>query len=846
MKSIISKLLVFILLGAGFTLYGQVSPYCSPNTITTNPDITGGFDWRLDELNNGEVYIPTGPQQVSFGSPFYYPQGQPNLVVPAIPLLKDFKPEDGWEVVYYDFGTPVNAVNDPIFVLYNRYKSILRVFVLLINDDAEAKKAMLFLEWGPRPDNVKMGNAYLSAYKTPMDAMDNFNSNHLNIQFAKPNEYVVDQHFWLFADFPIIYDPCICGYETYLRFRASLVQESEIEMMINQAAINNSQVVQNGNTQTGSDWFKATFSGVQNVEKSTKLIKDSFTLVDISETGLKQSQTSGGSLKNLLNAGILSTASSWLKGISGVMNLLDYFVAGGSDDHKGTNVAIIPASTAKGTITTSNDYVKHQILAPGADGMQYIEPKVVPLYHNPLGVINLTEAPQLEYIDYNMLLSYPTGAVLPNGQNIVTRLPKVRQYRLKEEIKYAFNVHSNLEIESIEGSFLYRVGGPIHNFTDVSTNDYVSNIYNGSASNVMHGPIGPANTKPIDFNNYEESLFEQGIEINRWEIADNDWLDSLTYKTHYTPLSCLQNNQFRVFINKAYEWGGGNYGGVNNPEIYFRLRAILKRKDGKGEPIVFVATYNVAEPSKVTLEEQPMCDLVLDTETPITYVQDLIGNGFSNYSYHVEGFTTSSDPSWTNMFDDVENVLTLSSPNVYPAGDYFGLYELNLQGNSSQSLIISGTSDIVSGQYINVNNNVELTAGVTLRIDPNEMYPGCWDFVEPVNNQYLEMFCSSFFPYYTKTQKSGEGNEFLKLNETMVVISPNPAYDLMKISFSGGEVSSEIWVTDLSGKIVIQKASYLGSSITIPVGSVSSGMYIVFVRINGRLLTEKLIISKVN
>jgi hypothetical protein len=135
------KLLLYItlILGFNYSLYAQQEPYCAPNTETTDPDVTGGFDWRWNVLNNGNVYIPTGPQQVSFGSPYYYPQGQPNLVVPGIPLLKDFKPEDGWEVVYYDFGTPINAVNDPIFVLYNKYKAILRVFMLLINDDAEAK-----------------------------------------------------------------------------------------------------------------------------------------------------------------------------------------------------------------------------------------------------------------------------------------------------------------------------------------------------------------------------------------------------------------------------------------------------------------------------------------------------------------------------------------------------------------------------------------------------------------------------------------------------------------------------------------------------------------------------------
>jgi hypothetical protein len=833
-------------MGITTTVFSQ-EPFCEPNTITTNPDVTGGFDWRLNALNNGEVYIPTGPQQVSFGSPFYYPQGQPNLVTPGIPLLKDFHPEDGWEVVYYDFGSPVSAVNDPLFVLYNKYKGILRVFMLLINDDAEAKRAMMFLEWGVSTTNVKMGNAYLSAYKTPMDAMDKFNQQHHNLKFVKPNKYVVDQHFWLFADFPIIYDPCICTYESYLNFRASLVQESDIEMTINQTPINNSQVMQNGNTQTGSDWFKATFSAYENGEKSVKLIKDSFTLIDVSETDSKQIQTSGGTLKNIINAGILGTTSSWLTGISGVMNLLDYFVAGGSDDHAGTNIAMVPSSSAVGTITTTNDYVSHQILTPGSDGAQNLDPSGVAKYHNPLGIINLMEAPQLEYVDYNMLLSSgPTSiGLLPNGTNTISALPRVRQYRLKSDIKYAFNTHSDLEIESIEGAFLYRVGGPKGNGSVVQSNDFVSNIYINGQSSVIHFPVGPATTKPIDFNNYEKSLYDQGIEINRWEIADNDWLDSLTFKTPYTSLSCMKNNQFRVFINRAYEWnnnGKPDFGGVNEPEISFRVRAVLNRKDGKGEPVIFIATYNVATPKNVTPSETPMCDLILDSEIPIDYVQDLVGNNFANYSYHVESLPNSSDPTWGNMFDDVDYYLNMSSPNVYPSGNYFGLYEVNLQGNSSQYLTIVGQSDIVSGTQINVNSYVELQAGVTLRVDPYEIYSGCAELHQPVNNEYINGFCETFTPYYNK-KESSNASESKTTPEIKLQISPNPANDFILVNIQDREEPTEIWITDLSGKTIVPKNSYSQSNIQIPITSVSAGMYIVFVKINEQISSEKIVIS---
>lgn len=53
----INILTFYFFLSIYANVFAQENPYCEPNTTTTNPDITGGFDWRLEELNNRELFV---------------------------------------------------------------------------------------------------------------------------------------------------------------------------------------------------------------------------------------------------------------------------------------------------------------------------------------------------------------------------------------------------------------------------------------------------------------------------------------------------------------------------------------------------------------------------------------------------------------------------------------------------------------------------------------------------------------------------------------------------------------------------------------------------------------------
>ena len=130
------KTITLFILGASLSMASYAQP--CPKGITTNPSSPANpekqsktntfFDWRTQYYQvNSSVISAT-----QIESPFY--QNNNNNVTHFFEN-KDMKPEDGWELITYDLGfnengTPKNPPTDYVFVvLYNKYTSVLRVFL---------------------------------------------------------------------------------------------------------------------------------------------------------------------------------------------------------------------------------------------------------------------------------------------------------------------------------------------------------------------------------------------------------------------------------------------------------------------------------------------------------------------------------------------------------------------------------------------------------------------------------------------------------------------------------------------------------------------------------------------
>jgi hypothetical protein len=123
-----------LLLCSTATAFGQGGPSANRYLPANDPNLDPAWDWTtpVNNVPNGyPVYfnaastINSTNVQLPFNS-----SGHP-LSDALSHSTKDMYPEDGWMLVYRDFGTPGATFQPklPFFVLYNKYRGKLRVMV---------------------------------------------------------------------------------------------------------------------------------------------------------------------------------------------------------------------------------------------------------------------------------------------------------------------------------------------------------------------------------------------------------------------------------------------------------------------------------------------------------------------------------------------------------------------------------------------------------------------------------------------------------------------------------------------------------------------------------------------
>ena len=231
MKRKVLSALFFLLCSLAAT--AQV--HCSEIIRTTTPTINT-WDWRGRFW--GVYYITTSglPTYYTMDSPFYDVQ---NLNVQKLAdktdQNKDFKPEDGWELLKVDLGTPTMASRKPYAIFYNKYTARLRTFFLV---------TQLYSEVGTTDTQkggiIKVGfingdapfayqSNLLTAYTAPILPLDQFKR---DIIINTPNLFRSTLPYWLYADVPVMYDPCTCQNKGKLYIHAELINTAQVDITI--------------------------------------------------------------------------------------------------------------------------------------------------------------------------------------------------------------------------------------------------------------------------------------------------------------------------------------------------------------------------------------------------------------------------------------------------------------------------------------------------------------------------------------------------------------------------------------------------------------------------------------
>ncbi len=438
----IRRWLLYTMLILCCSLAAQSIAPCPPNNITTNP---------AEPLNPGN---PNYINPFDWTSPLYFVRfdgaldsiANPNSSgwpgVSHLRSAQDFNSVDGWELLRYDTGLKPDGTVDLgrsghlFLIMYNKYRSIIRVFVLL---DSRFDNRFLEISLG-FSTSIKQ-TALFSALSPVQAPLRYFND------IPKATNLQTFSKGWRYADFPVSYDPCTCkdpsnisDYSKTLTFEVNLYNEGAI-ILANEEG-ENLEILSLPYYLAGlagSREYLAASKSFHSIPEfksySKKLAKaDWNSPVD---KGLDELFTSKNTDLTLLEIS---------EHISSALALLHSFTNGqkGSvgDTKYGTPMASHRNTNHYGKMGNAYYYISTGLFIPGSNfepapsSSPVFPDSRYPLYNEILGIYNLLDKPS---VDVHMGFTKIRGN---SGQAVTRRLITVN----KESIKLVINPAAKLEL----------------------------------------------------------------------------------------------------------------------------------------------------------------------------------------------------------------------------------------------------------------------------------------------------------------------------------------------------------------------------------------------------------------
>lgn len=681
---------------------------CSSTILTTTPTINL-WDWRQEFYNDCYITGKNNPYQIH--SPFY-PDNDDNpnlngfwnayLTLPDGIQSVDCQPEDGWELITKQFGTsaPSGSISDPYFILYNKYRGVLRAFFCRVNVIELQNGAVITLGF----ESGSNKTALLSHLYPITEPVENFI--HEGIM-AAPSKYRNFDEFWWYADFAVAYDPCTCEHLSQLEFEFSTIESGNITLQLNGSGTL-SQIVESG-PGTSNNVLPNDFHSV--IEFGTNLFnagQKGYNDWHSAETTINGIGEKNPDLLDDLNIELdaLKKFTSYIPWVGTAVGLIDFFTGFGKKDKASQQTPMSFESRLRfdgaGTLSFNNPIKTDNTFNPGSynpstvvtydpnAALQVGSSNQVPNYNNVLGVWSILKPIKVECVDYY----YNAQASNHEVEN------KIRQYKLKdEEIKFALNPASKLEVRSIESSLLIR-------YDVMETNVYNNYITHSGAEPYITFPLGMGSAvinpfpRPVAFSASDADInipFIDRVKGMNLEIAEALYSDdnshiALTLRTPLTPLACFNKQSFFLWHS---------YSNLVNTEnlykIYAKFVVKLKRVDNIGQDVLFVVTY------PVVIEASP-----LNNTTNQLGVEYDNWFGLSNPNF---------DPAYPVYVSSLASIDPLIAGNNFGAALSSPLYniktDITLNGNytTSQDFYAWNTITIDNGTTFAPNVNYNINAG---------------------------------------------------------------------------------------------------------------------------------------
>lgn len=143
---------------------------------------------------------------------------------------KDISSADGWRYVTHDFGTPTKLEDCPVFVLYNIYSGMLRVFFYKNIPTLLGNSSVISLEYKESSKRTALLGNYRGRLKDAVQVFDNGSSSGKPVII--PNIFLAAAH-WTHADFTTQYAPCTCASPNAYTVKLVTTQTSNVSFTLN-------------------------------------------------------------------------------------------------------------------------------------------------------------------------------------------------------------------------------------------------------------------------------------------------------------------------------------------------------------------------------------------------------------------------------------------------------------------------------------------------------------------------------------------------------------------------------------------------------------------------------------
>lgn len=790
---------------------GNETDPCPPTGVTTNPQnpvalhpsYENNFDWTANQY-------PAFAANQSFNqvNP-YFASGTPvSHLSPN--TFRDDSPEQGWELVFYDLGYDINnnlllsgAGSGHLYiVMYNKYRSIVRVFVAIVPDDPGNIVEISLKTSSPQATALL---AAVDKVQAPLNEFDRdvIASNAQQFVPGSPGQYQ-----WHYADFPVAYDPCTCTLPNgitsgtaKLTIRADVNDEAVVNLLgVSTGSVKVSKPASGPvNQENWNDFYGTVKKAGDLISKGKKAYKSfsSFKAdVETTATGKEKETEIKSGVSNiesfLVGAGsLLSKVPYVAQGLA----IIDFFIGGGE---KTSAVKLPPMSIQlehefSGTLSFFDRYFSHDLYIPGSNftpssGAVNLD-RSYPLYNEVLGLFNLLERPKVEiwkgnvYYEEEVVRDYNGNTLSNTIQNGKVR----RAFKIDQSsIKLALNSASNLTISEAFLQLTFKKSG---------------------------GQLG-----------FSEEI--EGFEINR-----DTWVSPLV------PLACAGERLLYTDMDLLpyTQLPGSGPEEILTDEVLISI--VLSLKAPNGNKYLHKATF----PVEITSENQypySSDEVITDFMDPSTTINTYTFDWFNKQefvNYQRSLFSSQSNLAFNNQIIDEDQSAQTS----------INLVNTTVLNNSSSGLLLREYTSLKAGNRIFIDAGSEIEKNSELEI-VGLIEQNCEAPVPLANPQQIAATCNS--TSYLNSANPLLGKKSSAMNDLVfqnaIELYPNPASEYLIINLNCYYVpveSIDIIVQDFSGRIIKNESlSPEGfNEFRVKTNNLSSGLYLISIRKGDRLFTEQ-------